>query len=116
MGKSLQQPDPEETRGSSDKDPAAAELLPEMTRMLQHMLQIFIGKRGKGHRVRGYYHEAHEGIAEQSSSVFFICLMLSMVILLSPVIQTIQFLMFFMISMVNLFHRFLTNSRMVSIS
>jgi hypothetical protein len=42
--------------------------------------------------------------------------MLSMVILLSPVIQTIQFLIFFMISMVNLFHRFLTNFRMVSIS
>jgi hypothetical protein len=99
MGKSLQQPDPEETRGSSDKDPAAAELLPERTRVLQHMLQIFLGKRGKGHQVRGYYHEAHEGIQRVLAYIFSTILMLSTVILLSADIQTFQFFMFFMIFM-----------------
>jgi len=44
ISKGLKQPDTEESCGPSDKDPPTAELLPKRTRMLQHVLEVFLGE------------------------------------------------------------------------
>jgi hypothetical protein len=49
MSECFKEPDPEETRGTGDEDPTPAELLPQWTRMREHMLQIFLGELGKNH-------------------------------------------------------------------
>jgi hypothetical protein len=49
MSECFKEPDPEETRGTGDEDPTPAELLPQRTRMREHMLQIFLGELGKNH-------------------------------------------------------------------